>query len=88
MDVAESAVIHGAQFFRILSTDYIRLYEGTIEMLTVLKEKGKKLYLLSNAQRIYTEYEMNALGITDFLTTFSSLLILPAANRISVFFGN
>lgn len=39
------------------------MYEGTEEMLKALKENGKKLYLLSNAQRIFTEYEMRALDI-------------------------
>lgn len=51
------------QFFRILSTEYLRLYEGTEKMLKTLKTAGKKLYLLSNAQRIFTEYEMKALNI-------------------------
>lgn len=59
-------VTHAAQFFRALSTDYIRLYEGTEEMLRRLKEAGKKVYLLSNAQRVFTWYEMNALGITPY----------------------
>lgn len=54
------------QFFRIISTKYIKLYEGTIEVLELLKEKGKKIYLLSNAQQIFTEYEMKALGIYDY----------------------
>lgn len=55
--------IHTGQFFRVLSMDYIRLYDGTDRMLNTLKQNGKKLYLLSNAQRIFTEYEMKALGI-------------------------
>lgn len=55
--------VHAGQFFRVLSMEYIRLYEGTEEMLKALKENGKKLYLLSNAQRIFTEYEMRALDI-------------------------
>lgn len=62
----EPLVRHAGQFFRILSIDYLRLYEGTKEMLQALREKGKKLYLLSNAQKIFTEYEMNALGITPY----------------------
>ena len=57
--------VHAGQFFRILSTDYVKLYEGALELLTFLKEQGKKVYLLSNAQRIFTEYEMRALGIYD-----------------------
>lgn len=65
-EVDESLIRHVAQFFRILSTDYIRLYEGTLEMLSALKKNGKKVYLLSNAQRVFTEYEMNELQITPY----------------------
>lgn len=64
--------IHSGQFFRLLSTDYIRLYPGTKEMLAHLKQLGKKVYLLSNAQRIFTAYEMNQLGITQ---CFDDILI-------------
>ena len=55
--------VHAGQFFRILSTDYVKLYDGVIDLLEALKKKGKKIYLLSNAQRIFTEYEMHTLGI-------------------------
>ena len=64
--------IHTGQFFRVLSTDYVRLYPGTKQMLASLKKIGKKVYLLSNAQRIFTAYEMNVLGITPF---FDDILI-------------
>lgn len=58
--------IHAGQFFRILSTEYLRLYPGTIPMLSSLREAGKKVYLLSNAQRIFTEYELHMLGIAGY----------------------
>lgn len=58
--------IHTGQFFRVLSTEYIRLYEGAEELLAALKETGKPVYLLSNAQRIFTEYEMHTLGIAKY----------------------
>lgn len=58
--------VHAGQFFRILSTEYVKLYEGTVEMLEALKAAGKKIYLLSNAQRIFTEYEMHTLGIAKY----------------------
>ena len=32
----------------------------------MLKKKGKKIYLLSNAQRIFTLYEMRLLGIEKY----------------------
>lgn len=58
--------IHAGQFFRILTTEYLRLYDGAEELLTALKEAGGKLYLLSNAQRIFTEYELHTLGIASY----------------------
>ena len=51
--------------FRSLSLEYIRLFEGVPELLTRLKKNGKKIYLLSNAQRMFTEPEMRMLGIYD-----------------------
>lgn len=64
--------VHAGQFFRILTTEYVRLYKGTEKMLMALKDAGKKVYLLSNAQRIFTEYEMQELDITKY---FDGILI-------------
>ena len=50
---------------RILSRDYIKLYDGVMEFLLDLKKKGKGIYLLSNAQRLFTESELKVLGIYD-----------------------
>lgn len=58
--------IYAGQFFRVLSTEYIKLYSGTKEMLEQLSKEGKHLYLLSNAQRIFAEYEMKALEIDSY----------------------
>lgn len=55
-----------AQLFRILSIKYIKLYDGVVELLDLLKAKGKNIYLLSNAQRIFTLYEMRTLGIEKY----------------------
>ena len=51
--------------FRSLSMSYINLYEGAAELLARLKNSGKKVYLLSNAQRVFTEPEMRMLGIYE-----------------------
>lgn len=51
--------------FRSLSMCYIRLFEGVPELLLRLKDAGKKCFLLSNAQRTFTEAEMKMLGIYD-----------------------
>lgn len=54
------------QMFRILSIKHLKLYDGVFELLDLLKQKKKKIYLLSNAQRIFTLYEMKLLGIDKY----------------------
>ncbi len=61
-----------ANVFRCFSTQHIRLYDGVVELLDILKEKGKKLYLLSNAQTHFTRPELDMLGLTDY---FDEILI-------------
>lgn len=55
-----------AQFFRVLSINNLSLYTGVTELLESLKSKNKKIYLLSNAQRVFTLYEMKLLGIDKY----------------------
>ena len=64
-DCAELTVM-AAQEFRRASTEYIRLYDGAKELLAALRETGKKVYLLSNAQRIFTAYELKLLGLEPY----------------------
>ncbi len=52
--------------FRCFSTKYIKLYDGVIDLLDTLKAHGKKIYLLSNAQRGFTENELNMFGLTRY----------------------
>ena len=59
-------VLHTAQFFRILTIRHLRLYEGVPQMLEKLRKNGKKIYLLSNAQRVFTEYELCMLHIWEY----------------------
>jgi putative hydrolase of the HAD superfamily len=54
-----------ARFFRILSRFRYGLYPGTLPALTELKERGRGIYLLSNAQRVFTVPEMKVKGIWD-----------------------
>lgn len=58
----ELAVHTGAQF-RKGSMEYIRLYDGAAELLQALRTNGQRVWLLSNAQRIFTAYELQTLGI-------------------------
>ena len=66
LDHADMLGIQAAQLFRICSTEYIRLYPGVPEALTSLREKGYRLWLLSNAQEMFTKYELHHLHLTDF----------------------
>lgn len=59
--------------FRKCSTKYLKLYKGVNELLVELKDKGYKLYLLSNAQESFTMYELEKLNlIKDFEDIFIS----------------
>ncbi len=49
--------------FRRLSTEYLRLYPGGRELLKALRENGQRVWLLSNAQGIFTRDELDRLGI-------------------------
>lgn len=62
---ADALGIHAAQLFRISSLDYIRLYPGALEALAKLRKAGYRLWLLSNAQAIFTAYELRLLGLGD-----------------------
>ncbi len=54
------------KIFRVLSTKYIKLYDGITDMLQSIKNEGGKIFLLSNAQRIFTEPEMKLLDLEKY----------------------
>ncbi len=56
-----------ANLFRTVSREYVRLYPKTLETLKSLKDKGCRLYLLSNAQKVFTMPEIEAFGLQDIL---------------------
>lgn len=58
--------------FRKTSMLFLKLYDGVIDLLDSLKASGKKIYLLSNAQRCFTYPELVELGIVDY---FDGILI-------------
>lgn len=62
----DTLVLETCRFFRDTSTEYIRLYPWSIPILEKLKSEGKNIYLLSNAQRSFTEHELDALGLTKY----------------------
>jgi putative hydrolase of the HAD superfamily len=64
-DRADELGINAAQLFRISSIEYVRLYPGALDALGRLRQKGYRLWLLSNAQRIFTAYELRHLGLGE-----------------------
>lgn len=72
VEAEDALAIHAGQFFRAMTTEYVCCYPGTAQMLAELKQAGKKVYLLSNAQRIFTEFEIRKL---DILKYFDDVLI-------------
>lgn len=62
---ADTLGINAAQLFRISSIEYVKLYPHVLDALTMLREKGYRLWLLSNAQRVFTVYELSHLGLGE-----------------------
>ena len=60
---AQMLGIHAAQLFRISSIEYLHLYPHVLDALAMLRKKGCRLWLLSNAQAIFTAYELRHLGL-------------------------
>lgn len=66
VDADNALVLETCRFFRDTSTEYIKLYPWSLPILKKLKEEGKGIYLLSNAQRSFTEHELDSLGLTKY----------------------
>lgn len=66
IDADELLLRDTAQRFREDSTEFIRLYDGVIELLEGLRAAEKRIYLLSNAQESFTLPEMDKLGILGY----------------------
>ncbi len=54
-----------AQLFRKLSTTHLRPYAGAAELTAALRRDGRKVLLLSNAQRCFTLPELEFIGLSD-----------------------
>ena len=53
------------EHLRESSMEYIRLYDGAADLLKTLRSNGQGVWLLSNAQRIFTAPELRSLGIEE-----------------------
>ncbi len=66
IEADDALIAETCRFFRDTSTYHLRLYEWSLPILQTLKENGKKVYLLSNAQRSFTYHEMEKLNIVKY----------------------
>lgn len=62
---ADALGVNAAQLFRISSIEYVKLYPHVLEALAELRKKGCRLWLLSNAQRVFTAFELRHLGLGE-----------------------
>ena len=65
-DYTDEQVYHAGEVFRDCSASYMRLYPHTLNVLEGVKAAGRKIFLLSNAQRMYTWQELERTGITGY----------------------
>lgn len=52
-----------SRMFRTESTEYIHVYPKAVEALDRFRQIGCKIWLLSNAQQVFTEYELRELDL-------------------------
>ncbi len=68
--LSEAALFEIAYRFREASRDYCRLFDGVPEFLQKLRALGKKVYILSNAQRSYTLYEIRHFKLDELVDDY------------------
>lgn len=56
-----------ANTFRVLSRERLVAYENSLSSLQTLKESGARLFILSNAQRVFTQAEIEGTGCATFM---------------------
>lgn len=64
--VNEEELLNTAKEFRRASTLSLCAYDGAIECLKELKNLGKKIYLLADAQSCYCKYELESLNLLKY----------------------
>lgn len=63
VSVDDRTVADFARAFRLLSLKKLKLFPGVLGMLDQLHAAGKRVYLLSNAQALFTRPELTLLGL-------------------------
>lgn len=74
----EQTVADFARTFRLLSLKKLKLFPGVKNMLQTLKAAGKGVYLLSNAQSLFTRPELEMLGLEQY---FDGIVLSSEAGR-------
>lgn len=65
LTVTSPEILSFCTWFREMTRTRFELFDGVLETFEYLRSKGKKIFLLSNAQRAYTEKELKDLGLSD-----------------------
>lgn len=65
ISVSAESIAETALFYRMLSRDYIRTYACVHDILHRLRADGKRCFLLTNAQAVFTIPELKLLRIAD-----------------------
>ena len=63
VDADLALAIQTGERFRTASLIHLRLYDGAVKLLETLRAHGQRVWLLSNAQRVFTMSELRSLGI-------------------------
>lgn len=75
--ISDRQTVYLCEGFRRISLIYLRLFPDTLACLEGLKNAGKKIYLLSNAQRSFTWQELEMTGL---IPCFDGILISSDEN--------
>ena len=62
----QQLIVDTAAAFRRFSMEKLRLFDGVVQMMDGLKAAGKKTYLLSNAQALFTRAELQMTGLEGY----------------------
>lgn len=76
VEASEADAARLAREFRVLSLCKLRLFPGAAALLKALRENGCRVFLLSNAQALFTRPELRLLGLD---TLFDDILLSSEA---------
>lgn len=85
--LSKEAILEASWEFRKASTQYIKLFPGTKEYLKSLKDKGKTVIILSNAQASYTEPEIKMFELDKMVDDYFMSSDYKCMKPDAMFFG-